>query len=242
MRYELYYTPSNQGRGEFVRLPLEEAGAEYVDVARGSGAGQGPEAVTRFIQDVSVRQPPFAQPFLKAGRLIIGQTANILLYLGPKLGLAPKTQAERLWAHQLQLTIADLLKEIQDTHHPIAHGLYYEDQKPEALKYTRHFLAERLPKFLGYFERVLGGANGHVHMVGDMLTYVDLSIFQLLEGLRFSFPRTMARVAPSYPGLAALHERIAARPNIAAYLHSPRRIPFNDRGIFRHYPELDEAA
>lgn len=240
MRYELYYTPTNQGRGEFIRLPLEEAGAEYMDVAREPGRGRGPEAVARFIQNASVRHPPFAQPFLKAGRRVIGQTANILLYLGPKLGLAPKAQAERLWAHQLQLTIADLLKEIQDTHHPVAHGLYYEDQKAEALTYTRHFLAERLPKFLGYFERVLGGADGHVYMVDNTLTYVDLSIFQLLEGLRFSFPRTMARVAPSYPGLAALHERVAARPNIAAYLGSPRRLAFNDRGIFRHYPELEE--
>lgn len=240
MRYELYYTPTNQGRGEFIRLPLEEAGAEYMDVAREAGRGRGPEAVARFIQNASVRHPPFAQPFLKAGRRVIGQTANILLYLGPKLGLAPKAQAERLWAHQLQLTIADLLKEIQDTHHPVAHGLYYEDQKTEALTYTRHFLAERLPKFLGYFERVLGGADGHVYMVDNTLTYVDLSIFQLLEGLRFSFPRTMARVAPSYPGLTALHERVAARPNIAAYLGSPRRLAFNDRGIFRHYPELEE--
>ena len=240
MRYELYYTPTNQGRGEFIRLPLEEAGAEYLDVARESGRGRGPEAVARFIQNASVRHPPFAQPFLKAGRRVIGQTANVLLYLGPKLGLAPKAQAERLWAHQLQLTIADLLKEIQDTHHPVAHGLYYEDQKAEALTYTRHFLAERLPKFLGYFERVLGGADGHVYMVDNTLTYVDLSIFQLLEGLRFSFPRTMARVAPGYPGLAALHERVAARPNIAAYLGSPRRLAFNDRGIFRHYPELEE--
>jgi glutathione S-transferase len=240
MRYELYYTPTNPGRGEFVRLPLEEAGAEYMDVVRESGRGRGPEAVARFIQNASVRHPPFAQPFLKAGRRVIGQTANILLYLGPKLGLAPKAQAERLWAHQLQLTIADLLKEIQDTHHPVAHGLYYEDQKAEALTYTRHFLAERLPKFLGYFERVLGGADGHVYMVDNAVTYVDLSIFQLLEGLRFSFPRTMARVALSYPGLAALRERVAARPRIAAYLDSPRRIAFNDRGIFRHYPELEE--
>ena len=241
MRYELYYTPTNQGRGEFIRLPLEDAGADYVDVARGSGPNEGPDAVARFIQDASLAHPPFAQPFLKAGKLVIGQTANILLYLGPKLGLAPKSQAQRLWAHQLQLTISDLLKEIQDTHHPIAHGLYYEDQKPEALRYTHHFLAERLPKFLGYFERVLGGANGRIYMAGDALTYVDLSIFQLLEGLRFSFPRTMARVAPSYAGLAALHERVAARPNIAAYLQSPRRMPFNDRGIFRHYPELEEV-
>lgn len=241
MRYELYYTPSNQGRGEFIRLPLEEAQADYVDVARGTGPKQGAEAVSRFIQDAAAAHPPFAQPFLKAGKRVIAQTANILLYLGPRLGLAPKDQAGRLWAHQLQLTIADLLKEIQDTHHPVAHGLYFEEQKPEALKYTGHFLVERLPKFLGYFERVLGGANGRVFMVDGGFSYVDLSMFQLFEGLRFSFPRAMQRLEPSYPGLAALHERVAARPNIAAYLESPRRMPFNDRGIFRHYPELDRS-
>lgn len=239
MRYELYYTASNQGRGEFIRLAFEEAGADYIDVARRSGPGQGAEAVTRFIQDARVEHPPFAQPFLKAGKLVIGQTANILQYLGPKLGLAPKAEAGRLWAHQLQLTIADLLKEIQDTHHPVAHGLYYDEQKAEALTYTRHFLAERLPKFLGYFEQVLGGAKGRGCMVGRSLSYVDLSLFQLVEGLRFSFPKTMQRMEAGYPGLAALHDRIAARPRIAAYLKSVRRIPFNDRGIFRHYPELD---
>lgn len=239
MRYELYYTPSNPGRGEFIRLPLEEARADYIDVARESGRGKGPDAVARFLQNAAVRHPPFAQPFLKAGRRVIGQTANILLFLGPRLGLAPKAQAERSWAHQLQLTIADLVKEIQDTHHPVAHGLYYEDQKAEALTYSQHFFAERLPKFLGYFERVLGGADGHVYMVGEALTYVDLSMFHLIEGLRFSFPRTMERIAASYPGLSALHERVGKRPNIAAYLGSSRRIPFNDRGVFRHYPELE---
>ena len=239
MRYELYYTASNQGRGEFVRLAFEEAGADYVDVARLSGPGQGPEAVTRFIQDAGVEHPPFAQPFLKAGRLVIGQTANILLYLGPRLGLAPRAEGGRLWVHQLQLTVSDLLKEIQDTHHPVAHGLYFEEQKTEALTYTRHFLAERLPKYLGYFERVLGSAQGRAHMVGSSLSYADLSMFQLFEGLRFSFPQTMRRVEPAYPGLVALHDGIATRPNIAAYLKSARRIPFNDRGIFRHYPELE---
>ena len=239
MRYALYYTASNQGRGEFVRLALEEARADYIDVARLSGPGLGAEAVTRFIQDANVEHPPFAQPFLKAGKLVIAQTANILLYLGPRLGLAPKAEAGRLWAHQLQLTIADLLKEIQDTHHPIAHGLYYEEQKSEALKYTAHFLAERLPKFLGYFERVLGGRKERGWMLGRRLSYVDLSAFQLVEGLRFSFPRTMRKIEPGYPGLTALRDRVAARPNIAAYLESPRRIPFNDRGIFRYYPELE---
>jgi glutathione S-transferase len=241
MRYELYYTPTNQGRGEFVRLAFEETGTDYVDVARVSGPGRGPEAVARFIQNAGLEHPPFVQPFLKAGRLVIGQTANILLYLGSRLGLAPRAEGGRLWAHQLQLTISDLLKEIQDTHHPVAHGLYYEDQKAEARTYTRHFLAERLSKYLGYFERVVGGAQGRGHMVGESLSYVDLSMFQLYEGLRFSFPRSMRKMEPNYPGLAALRDRVAARPSIAAYLASPRRIPFNDRGIFRHYPELDAA-
>jgi glutathione S-transferase len=238
MRYELYYHAANQGRGEFIRLPLEDAGADYVDVARETGPGMGAEAMMLFLKDAGVEHPPFAPPFLKAGKLVIGQTANILLYLGPKLGLAPKTEAGRLWAHQLQLTVSDLLKEIQDTHHPIAHGLYYDDQKPEALVYTKHFLAERLPKFLDYFERVLSGAGGS-HMLGGSLSYVDFTMFQLLEGLRFSFPRTMQRVEARYPGLVALHYRIAARPRITAYLKSPRRFPFNDKGIFRHYPELE---
>jgi len=238
MRYELYYHAANQGRGEFIRLPLEDASADYVDVARETGPGLGAEAMLRFMKDTGVEHPPFAPPFLKAGKLVIGHTANILLYLGPKLGLAPKTEAGRLWAHQLQLSVSDLLQEIQCTHHPIAHGLYYDDQKPEALVYTKHFLAERLPKFLGYFERVLGGVKGG-HMLGRSLSYVDFTMFQLLEGLRFSFPRTMRRVEGNYPGLVTLHDRTAVRPRIAAYLKSARRIPFNDRGIFRHYPELD---
>ena len=150
MQYELYYTAANAGRGEFVRLPLEDARAEYVDVAREPG---GSEKQMRFMQDASIAHPPFAQPFLKHGDLLIAQTANILLYLGPRIGLAPAEEGERLWAHQLELTIADLLKELQNTHHPVAHGLDYEDQKPEALTYTKHFFGERVPKFFGYFEK-----------------------------------------------------------------------------------------
>ena len=237
MRYELYYGNTNQGRGEFVRLALEEAQADYVDVARESGPGLGPDALALYLKGTNVAHPQFAPPFLKHGDLVIGQTANILLYVGPKLGLAPEDEGERFYAHQLQLTIADLVMEIQHTHHPVAHGLYYEDQKAEALTYTRHFLAERVPKFLGFFERARGGRK---HLVGDRLTYVDLSMFQLMEGLRFSFPKTMARIEKDYSGLVALHERVAARPNIAAYLKSPRRLPWNDRGVFRHYPELEQ--
>lgn len=241
MRYELYYHAANQGRGEFVRLPLEDAGADYVDVARETGLGMGAEAMMRFMQDAGVEHPPFAPPFLKAGKLVIGQTANILLYLGPKLGLAPAAEAGRLWAHQLQLTVADLLKELQNTHHPIAHGLYYHEQKVEALAYAKHFRTERLPKFLGYFERVLSRAGGG-HMLGRNISYVDFTMFQLLEGLRFGFPRTLRRLEAGCPGLANLHDRVAARPRIGAYLKSPRRIPFNDKGIFRHYPELEEQG
>ena len=244
MQYELYYHAANAGRGEFVRLPLEDARADYVDVAREPG---GTEKMLRFMQDAAVAHLQFAPPFLKHGELVIGQTANILLYLGPRLKLAPADEAKRLWAHQLELTIADLLKELQNTHHPVAHGLYYEDQKAEALTYTKHFLAERVPKFLGYFERVLqksmnaGGSAAGGYLVGGAVSYVDFSIFQLIEGLRFSFPQAMKRIETDYPGLVALHDRIAARPNIAAYLASPRRMAFNDKGIFRYYPELDAA-
>ena len=233
MQYELYYHAANPGRGEFIRLPLEEARADYVDVAREPG---GTEKMTRFMQDASERYPQFAPPFLRHGEIVVGQTANILLYLGSRLALAPQDEGGRLWAHQLQLTIADLVQAIQHTHHPVAHGLYYEDQKPEALTYTRHFFEHRVPKFLGYFERVLGGRE---HMVGDRLTYVDTSIYFLLDGLRFAFPKRIAQAERSYPGLVALRDRVAARPNIAAYLASPRHMAFNDKGVFRYYPELD---
>jgi glutathione S-transferase len=241
MRYELYYWPGIQGRGEFVRLALEEAGADYVDVARlPRGAGGGVPTLMRLLEDSAVKRPPFAPPFLKAGRLLIGQTANILLYLGPRLGLVPKDDASRLWAHQLQLTIADFVLEAHDTHHPIAGALYYHQQKREARRRARHFTGERMPKFLDYFETVVTrNRGGKGHSVGKALSYVDLSIYQLIAGLRYAFPRKMKKLAPDYPGLIALHERVSERPNIARYLASKRRIPFNEYGIFRHYEELD---
>ena len=241
MRYELYYWPGIQGRGEFVRLALEAAGADYVDVARLSrGKGGGVAAMTRLMEDEAVKRAPFAPPYLKAGRLLIGQTADILLYLGPRLRLVPKDEASRLWAHQLQLTIADLVDEVHETHHPIASSLYYHQQKPEARRRARFFRGERMPKFLDYFERVLSGnRRGKGHSVGNSLSYVDLSMFQLVSGLRYAFPKAMKRLEADAPRLAALHERVAAQPSIAAYLASKRRIPFNQYGIFRYYPELD---
>ncbi|HBA38876.1 MAG TPA: glutathione S-transferase [Deltaproteobacteria bacterium] len=241
MRYELYYWPSIQGRGEFVRLALEDAGAEYVDVARlPKRGGRGIPALMRFLESRSVEHPPFAPPFLKAGRLVIAQTANILLFLGPRLGLVPKNEASRLWAHQLQLTIADWVVEVHDTHHPISGGLYYEEQKPEAKRRAGDFRAERLPKFLDYFEQILDrNPKGTDYLVGKEVSYVDLSMFQMIAGLCYAFPRAMARLEPTHPRLVALHDRVSARRRIAAYLKSPRRLPFNQQGIFRHYSELD---
>ena len=234
MKYELYYWPEIQGRGEYVRLALEEAGAGYVDVARGT---RGSDAMMKMM-DAHGGTPPFAPPFLKAGRLVIGQTANILLYLGSRHGLAPKTDAGKLWVHQLQLTIADFVLEIHDSHHPLGPSLYYEDQKPQAKKRTAEFWNERVPKYLGYFEQILEN-NGGAYVTGRKLTYVDLSLFQIVDGLRYAFPRRMAAFERDSSGLVALHDRVAVRPNIKAYLASERRIPFNEQGIFRHYRELD---
>jgi glutathione S-transferase len=244
MRYELYYWPGIQGRGEFVRLALEEAEADYVDVARGTRDGTGGvSAMMRLLNGKEIATPPFAPPFLKAGRLLIGQTANILLYLGDRHGLAPASEAGRLWAHQLQQTVTDLVQEVHDTHHPVGSSLYYEDQKAEAKRYAEGFRGERMPKYLGYFERVLTqNARGEKFIVGGRCTYVDLSMFQLVEGLRYAFPMAMQRMEKQIPKLIALHDRIAQRPRIAAYLASPRRIAFNESGIFRHYPELDEGS
>ena len=239
MAYELYYWEGIPGRGEFIRLALEEAGAEYDDVARRSG---GMVTMQRLMNGVGAH-PPFAPPFLKDGDILIAQTANILLYLGRRLGLAPRDEAGRLWAHQLQLTIADVVDEAHDTHHPIASSLYYEDQRAEAQRRAANFIANRIPKYLGYFERVLEhNPHGDRHLLGRRISYCDLSLFQLVAGLRYAFPRAMARLEPSFARVTALHDRIAARPRIAAYLQSARRIAFNEQGIFRHYPELDDTT
>ena len=233
MRYELYYWPMIQGRGEYVRLALEEAGAAYRDVAREEGIA----AMTTMLQADS-DTPPFAPPFLKAGRRVIGQTANILLFLGNRHGLAPKAEAGQLWVHQLQLTVTDFVVEIHDTHHPLGPTLYYEDQRAPAKKRTAEFWNERVPKFLGYFEQILANSGG-AYVTGRRLTYVDLSLFQIIAGLRYAFPNRMAAFERSIPGLVALHDRVAARPNISAYLASERRIAFNEDSIFRHYKALD---
>lgn len=242
MRYALYYWPGIQGRGEFVRLALEASGAEYVDVARQSSRkGMGVPAMMRLLESASAECLPFAPPFLKADDQVIGQTASILLFLGARHDLAPRDEAGRLWVHQLQLTMADFVVEIHDTHHPIAGGLYYEDQMEAAAIRAQDFIEHRLPKFLGYFSKVLAH-NPHksAHMAGRDLSYADLSMFQLIEGLRYAFPNAMAGIEPKHAGLIELHDRVAQHPPIARYLASDRRIPFNEEGIFRHYAELDQ--
>jgi glutathione S-transferase len=241
MRYELYYWPTIQGRGEFVRLALEDAGADYLDVALvPEEEGGGVPALTRFIDGDDVARPPFAPPFLKAGRQLIGQTANILLFLGGRLDLAPRDTAGRLWTHQLQLTIADFAAEIHDTHHPLGPDLYYEQQKPAARRRTKGFLAHRLPKYLGYFGRVLqrNAASGS-GMVGARLTYADLSLAQVVAGLRYAFPSASRAALAGCPQVCALHDAVFARPRIKRYLASGRRLAFNNDDLFRHYPELD---
>jgi glutathione S-transferase len=235
MAYELYYWTGIQGRGEYVRLALEEAGARYHDMAREKGDGVV-EALTQETQT-----PSFAPPFLKDGEVIVGQTSAILLYLGDRLGLAPRDERLRLWTHQIQLTIADFVVEGHDVHHPIGMGRYYEEQKPEARRRAVEFRDERVPKFLDWFETILErNPKGPEHLVGARLSYADLSLFQIVEGLDYAFPRLMARIGGDYPKLRALHDAVAGRPNIAAYLGSDRRLAGNESDLFRHYPELDE--
>jgi len=218
MSYELYYWPSIQGRGEFVRLALEDAGADYVDVARRKN---GVEVLLKKLRQFRV----FAPPFLKDGKVVVAQTALILHHLGPKLRLAPKAEAGRLQLLQLQLTITDFLVEVHDTHHPIANSLYYEEQKAEALRRTKLFRESRIPKFLGYFET-------HATLP---FSYVSLSLFQVMEGLDYAFPEAMRKT--NYRNLRKLQEKV--RKRLAPYLASERRIPFNQSGLFRRYPELD---
>ncbi|MDP4002434.1 glutathione S-transferase [Methylobacterium sp. NEAU K] len=238
MPYELHYWPMIQGRGEFIRLALEESGADFIDVARRDDEAGGIEPMLVRLSDPGNPRPPFAPPFLRDGDVVIGQTAAILIYLGPRLGLVGEAERDRIWTHQLQLTIADAVDEAHDTHHPVGVDLWYADQRPEAQRRAKGFRESRMPKFLGYFERVLA-ANGGERLVGPSLSYADLSLFQLVDGLRYAFPKASAAALRDAPHVARLHAAVARRPRIAAYLASERRIPFNEDGIFRHYPELD---
>jgi len=245
MAYQLIYWPVLQGRGEFIRLALEDARATYEDLARKpQDEGGGFDVILRYIKGEAPGFPPLAPPILVDGDLVLAQVANILQYLAPRLDLVGPSDAERAIALQLQLTIADLVAEVHDTHHPTATSLAYEDQKEAAKARAKHFLADRIPKYVGYFERCLQHAKaehgGGEYLVGGKHSYVDLSMFQVLAGLEYAFPKRFAELASDWPALMALRARVAERPNVAAYLASERRLPFNEHGIFRHYPELEE--
>lgn len=231
MSYQLYYWTGLQGRGEFVRLCLEDAGAAYTDVAR----VEGDDAIMPFLNGGHEGAPPFAPPFLKSGRLVIAQVANILRYLGPRHGLVPEGESKDYYAHQLELTITDFVAEVHDTHHPVSSEQYYEDQRDEAKRRAKDFRENRIPKFLGYFEKAVERGGGRFPLREH--SYVDLSLFQIMAGLEYAFPRALAK--QKVPLLRDLAKRVADRPNIASYLASDRRVPFNTNGIFRHYPELD---
>ncbi|MCY7316441.1 MAG: glutathione S-transferase [Rubrivivax sp.] len=243
MPYELHYWPTIQGRGEFVRLALEAAGAPYIDVARGDErAGRGLPAMLDALDDETNPQQPFAPPFLKDGKLWIGQTAAVLHYLGPTLKLVGRSEKDRVWTQQIQLTIADLVTEVHDTHHPVDTDLHYEDQLPEALRCASALCRDRIPKYLQWFERIVANnPAGPRHLVAGKLSYADLSLFQLVEGLRYAFPTATAQALAEAPRVVDLHDRVAALPRVAAYLVSARRLPFSEEGIFRRYPELDLA-
>ena len=240
--YRLYYWPGIQGRGEFVRLVLEDARASYVDVARlPEGEGGGAAAIVDALQRTDIGTPTYAPPILQDGELFMAQTATICRYVAQRHGLTTDAVEDRFRVDALQLTIADFADEVHDTHHPIAGALYYEEQKPEAARRTSVFLEQRLPKYLGYFERVLAqnAASGGRWLIGSDCTYVDLSLFQVIAGLEYAFPNAMRALESEHSRVIELHARAADRPNIAAYLASDRRIPFNEHGIFRHYAELD---
>ncbi|KAI0397202.1 glutathione S-transferase [Xylariaceae sp. FL0594] len=251
--YELIYWPGLPGRGEFIRLALEEGGADYTDTAHIDG---GVDQVLGQISEDNTgdnkNPPPLAPPILRHGELVISQTPNILLYLGPRLGLVPSADGEdgdpdALYRiNALALTALDgLSNEVHDTHHPIASGLYYEDQKEEALRRSQDFIKNRLPKFLGYFERVLQGeASGEGPWLhAGRLTYADLVLFQCIEGVTHAFPKAVAAAQSSgkYDRVFKLRDAVKERPKIKAYLASERRQSFG-MGIYRHYLELDLAS
>jgi glutathione S-transferase len=234
MAYNLWYWPDIQGRGEFIRLALEAAGIDYLDCAREGGA----DALMKDM--ASYDRPPFAPPYLELDGMAIAQVANILAYLGQQHDLAPSNMADRFWVHELQLTMADLVAEVHAIHHPVEMMAYYDDQKPEAARAAAQFREERLPKFLKYFDHA-ADANPGDWLIDHRWSYADTSLFQLVEGLRYMFPKRMERLESDYPGVIRVHDLVADLPGIRAYLKSDRRLPFNEDGIFRHYPELDLA-
>ncbi len=241
MTFELYYWPHIQGRGEVVRLALEEAAVGYHDVAREIGEqSDNRKAILNILENTNLERPPFAPPFLIDNGLMIAQAAAILQYLAPKVNLIGTDESDRIFAHQIQLTVTDFLMEVHDTHHPISNALYYEDQIQESKKRSKNFTESRIPKYMSYFEKIISNNPSQSGwLIGENLTYPDLSLFQIAEGLEYAFPQAFSHLINSYTNVSKLRTAVAKRPNIAAYINSERRIPFNTMGIFRYYPELD---
>lgn len=237
--YDLWYWPTIQGRGEFVRLFLAAAGIGWRDRAR-EGDAQA------LVEDMEKRAEngfaPYAPPYLveRETDFAIAQVAHIVTWLAEKHGRTTGDAATDLHLIQLQLTITDIVAEVHDVHHPIASSLYYDDQKDAARTAAEKFREERIPKYFGHFEQALGVKDG-AFMDGERWSHVDTSLFQLVEGLRYAFPERMKSVEPDYPRLIACRDAVAENEGVARYLNSERRIAFNEDGIFRHYPELDAA-
>lgn len=124
-------------------------------------------------------------------------------------------------------------------------GHYYEDQKTEALRFSKEFRKDRIPKFFGYFNKALKynkakGASGK-YLVGDKLTYADTTLFHVIDGVSYAFPTRVEELKAEGAGfeeLWAFYEGIKAEENIKSYLESDRRLAYKN-GIFRYYAELD---
>lgn len=251
-QYELLYHPSIPGRGEFIRLCFEATGVAYTDIANEKPNGYDEvQNICKPNNNDTTNPPIFAPPALRVpgagpngSPLLISQTPNILMYLAERLGLAPEDEAGTYHVYQLAFTALDLNNEVHDTHHPLAVEKYYEEQKDAALEKARDVREKRLPKFLAYFEACLGfnkekgGGEGRF-LVGSRLTFADLVVWQVIDGLRFAFPKEMEARAGEYPDLLkGFYEGIKQEGGLKEYLKSERRLPYS-QGIFRYYPELD---
>lgn len=232
--YALYYWPVLPGRGEIIRMLLEDAGAAYRDVGREEGFG----VIVSARKGELGGARPFAPPILQHGELVLSQSSVIARYIAERHGLAPSDHRGRFLAEQHFLGWSDVMVEVHDTHHPIALGLHYEDQRDAAKERTRHFLADRLGTWLQHFEHIVTQGGG-VH-VGETITYPDFMARFVLRGIEYAFPRAFSEHRERIPSLLALRDRVEARPQLAAYLASDRAMAFNEHGIFRHYPELEE--
>ncbi|KAK5109187.1 hypothetical protein LTR62_007272 [Meristemomyces frigidus] len=251
-QYELLYHPGIPGRGEFIRLAFEAKGVAYTDVANEQKDGYSTvQAVcmNKGTESVDGNPPVFSSPALRipgAGldgqALVIAQTPNILWYLGEKLGLVPDDEGGKYHVQQVALTALDLTNETHDTHHPLAVMQYYEDQKEAALAKAKDVRENRIPKYLSYFSRVLEHNAPHgkrKFLVGSYLTYADTTVWQVLNGLLFAFPKEMEARRKEFPALfEELYPAVQEVEGIRQYLASERRLAYSS-GVFRYYPELD---